>query len=782
MSALPLEIRQIIVKEIDDWVQHNLLNEAQAFAIRIQYDFDFPPSEPDHVPQPATPNPQPGPAPVTAQDDPSPTVTQTLLSETSIKIALYLGAFFVIAAALILAALVENLRLPTLIVVAASFCAGALALKKRLPQPSFILWLVFSALLPIIASALADSLGLTGKISTGYWIAVLGCMVLVWGASTWIYRSRFFSLSAFAALSVAAGLTCYLFEAAVEFYFLALTVSGFSGLAGVWVLKRWQGQGFSIPLFALINIQKLLILFISFLYSLSYLTRAPSETWWPVTALLWLLAATYFLMSDLVIPLIVFPFLSAGALLVLPWFLLGPFQPASEIYALSWWGWGAIFALTGEALNLTKDPRIRQYILPFSLGALGLLMLGPIVGVASGITLEFTLFLMSAVLLTILQVIQPRWWLWTVALFSGLVAYFLFFRLPGLEASGDYFIYQCATAALLLLIPDLFLKADLNANKAWRWPLRIYGGLLLAFSTLISLVLGMNQPLQAIVAFGILALLFLLFTLRYKQAEIGFLFTTYSALAVLFTIRFSTMTYWLWPMIGLSAFYYITGWIIKGQEKRWGQVLEISGLGLGTGIALSAPLERSGLGASIPVAIAATLWAIEAFRRRNTWLGFPANGLYLMAYYLILIALKVDQPQFFSIGAALLGIIMHYLLVRSGSHEGAFITGVVSQLVLLGTTYIQMAGTQDLSFFAALFFQSLVVMLYGIIIRSRSLTFIPIGFVVLGVATVILNLKGISTVILIGCTGVVMILLGILAVVMRESLTKAGKHMSKWIA
>jgi hypothetical protein len=126
---------------------------------------------------------------------------------------------------------------------------------------------------------------------------------------------------------------------------------------------------------------------------------------------------------------------------------------------------------------------------------------------------------------------------------------------------------------------------------------------------------------------------------------------------------------------------------------------------------------------------------------------------------------------------------MHYLLVRSGSSAGAFLTGMASQLVLLGTTYIQMTATQDLSFFVALFFQSLVVMLYGIVIRSRSLTFTPIGFVVLGVATVVLSiLKGISMVIMIGCTGVVMILLGTLAVVMRERLTKIGNYMSDWIA
>ena len=104
---------------------------------------------------------------------------------------------------------------------------------------------------------------------------------------------------------------------------------------------------------------------------------------------------------------------------------------------------------------------------------------------------------------------------------------------------------------------------------------------------------------------------------------------------------------------------------------------------------------------------------------------------------MILFELKVDQPQFYSVGAALLGMLMHYLLMRAGSNTGAFITGMVSQLVLLSTTYIQMVGNNSLGYFSALFFQSLVVLAYGLVIRSRSLVFTPIAFVVLGVFTVV---------------------------------------------
>jgi hypothetical protein len=134
-------------------------------------------------------------------------------------------------------------------------------------------------------------------------------------------------------------------------------------------------------------------------------------------------------------------------------------------------------------------------------------------------------------------------------------------------------------------------------------------------------------------------------------------------------------------------------------------------------------------------------------------------------------------------GAALLGLIQHYLLVRAGSKTGAFLTGMVSQLILLGTTYIEMINQNELSYFVALFFQSLAVLTYGIIIRSRSLTFTPIILVVLGVFTVLYStFKSMNTVVLIGCTGILMLIFGIIAVMMRERITKLGERLSSWNA
>jgi hypothetical protein len=239
---------------------------------------------------------------------------------------------------------------------------------------------------------------------------------------------------------------------------------------------------------------------------------------------------------------------------------------------------------------------------------------------------------------------------------------------------------------------------------------------------------------------------------------------------------------WIFPLIALALAYYATGFIVRRSAKAvgWDQTLLNSGLALGALTSLAAPFQ-GGLEASIPVAIAATLFASEALARRNVWWALPANALYLLSYFMILVELDVDEPQFYSIGAALLGMLMHYLLTRAGSKTGAFIAGMLSQLILLGTTYIQMVSTERLSFFFVLFAQSMAVLVYGLLQRSRSLVITPIVFAVVGVMTVVYSaLKGLGPVILIGSTGVLLLMAGIVAVLLRERITKLGEQLNDW--
>lgn len=69
------------------------------------------------------------------------------------------------------------------------------------------------------------------------------------------------------------------------------------------------------------------------------------------------------------------------------------------------------------------------------------------------------------------------------------------------------------------------------------------------------------------------------------------------------------------------------------------------------------------------------------------------------------------------------------------------------------------------------------MLFYCVVIRSRSLVITSIAFAVLSVMTV---LYGLLEGILIGCTGLILLMLGILAVVLRDRLKQISERFSAW--
>lgn len=995
MSQYSPEQIQFILDEIATWRKDGLLTERGAQILRRRYEtaqaaLSAPlpkPTPPLHPPpDSALPSASPlQPAVDSAPPSASP-LPSIFLSEASIKIALYLGAFFVIAAALILAALVETLRLPILLGVSALFGGGALALKKRLSQPSFILWLVFSALLPISGGVLAEMLNLSGAPLSAYWLVVLTALSALWGFSAWLYISRFFSLTAFGGLAIAAWHFANIFEPGSDLYLFALTAAGLFGLAGAFLLKTWHSRKFALPLYLLVQAFELIILMIAAPWALYNLFENYAAAWWLFAALAWLAAFVFYAVSDFIIPFPLFRFLAAGALMPVAWLALAEFEPSNTVFALSGWAWGFALLLAGEVVSFFKTDKVARFSLPLNLAALPHFFIAGVIGATENAWLGFGLFAASAAALTLAHIRRARWWVWVASIACWVMVWLLFFSLPPIQKLQINGIFILSGLLIPLSLLDWLLPGGFASRPAWRWPLRIFALLTLTTGALVSLFAYSPDLLRAALALGLFAFLGLGYALRFRLPALITLFTGFLPLGILYALRHFDLGWWLPALTLLSAAYYFIGYTLsafdkKGQwanalrwsglalgllaspfagfysgsgggwqvgvigilfvietfgrfawleiavhgiyafalalallenqvdspslylmgisvvilgldifferalrgraslkilprlagwltalagslflfsgwqsasgqdiaasltfnllflayallyrkpdlgfiffasvavtalalagfagleqwtdvlillslayyalgfldwPKGWGQIRRLSGLLLATLAALSAPLENSGMRASLPAAVAATLWAIEAFRRRNVWLGFPANGLYLMAYYIILLELNVDQPQFFSLGAALLGLLMHYLLARSGANLGAFLTGMVSQLILLGATYVQMVSTNSLAYFAALFFQSIVVMLYGLVFRSRSLVFAPIAFVVLGVVTVVFSvLKGIATVLLIGCTGILFIILGILAVWQRERLSGLRERLNEWKA
>ena len=988
--------RYVLLQEIHEWEKGKLLEPANADVIRRRYDFDFD-QAPQTAPKPvatqqASPTPKAVPAAAPAPEappqpeGPRPTLLQTLTSEASIKIYLYLGAFFVIAAAAILGAVVPELRLPILILGTLIFGGLAVAIKKRLPQPSFALFIVFSFLLTITANSLEETLRdayrFNDIFTAGYWVIVFFIMAVVWSASTWLYDSRLFSITAFGSLALALFRIGDIFDAREEFYILMESFGALAGLAGVWLIKKWRDEKFALPLFlAAQALQGILLIASISVFGVTTFDPASQNLWHLAAFLTWGLAGVFFILSNRLQPFFAFPWLAAATLVPMPWFLSTAFDFESLGSTIILFVWGGLFTLVSEGLNRLE--LTRKYSLPVLLASMPTLALGLVTGFTFEIWLGLVVAFGIAVLYTALHLLRSRWWLWTLALINFTIAYFAFFNLDFINRLEIFPGYQVIGIGMLFLLGDILLKKDWKASLPWRLPPRIFGALFTLYASIILLV-QQGESGNVAVCFAVLTLYFGVYALAYRNALLGYLPAAYLPLAIVFaldafnvdawlpalttlavvyfaagvalranekwsaTLRFSALglgslvslaalillketggwyalvcgglfiaemalrkngwfelgapvlfnigiflilrdlnieratyhllaysllwiladllahlifphprplkwiargmgasltlinygflftetdsiatfgfgiytllfltvsllyrrpilfyafsltlplfvaflfrsfdvTQWIHPVIVVAVIYYAAGAFLRKREraKGWDQALLYSGLGVGVAVSFAAPI-LGGLDASLPVAVAATLWAVEAFAKRNAWLALPANVLYVLAYFIILAELKVDEPQFYSIGAALFGLIQHYLLTRAGAKAGTFSMGMFSQFVLLGTTYIQLIGRGDLLYFFLLFLQSLVVLVYGIVIRSRSLTFFPIGFVALGVITVVYSsLKDIGTIFLVGCTGIVLLSLGIVAVLLRERIAKLNERLSDWQA
>ena len=983
-SKLSRSHRKTFLAEISDWKERGLIKPEQADVLTKRYDFDS-------VDTVSTTLEEPAPEPTIAESSPPqeptsrPTLIQTLLSESSIKIALYLGAFFVIASAAVLAVAVEAMRLPILLSVSIIFGISAGFTIKRLPQPSFALFVVFSFLMPTDAKVLAEILNLSSQSNALYWMVVMFVLAVVWVVGTWLYQSRLFSITAFLALILAGKYFTDLVNPAPEIYLLLFTSINFIGLGCVFLLKRWQSRKFSLPLFSTTQLGQVVLIGISFLAILDR-GLSSASVWHLLTTVIYFGFAAFFVFSNKAFSFILFPWAAIIVIAPVPALFSLVFDLAAWVFSLSFLGFGLLHVLAFELSVRVEKTEINKYIIPIFSGSLIQFVTTSVLGHLENTHWGFFVLLAAAIVYIPVHITRPRASIWTISQLFGLAAYFSFFQLPMMKEVGIVLVYQILGAFLLLLLPEIFQTPDLHLNKEWRLPSRILGWIMF-FILFITLVMtGFDDPGNSAICFAVLAILTLVYALRYQKAWLLYLTTGSLALGVVYVLNHFNWDAWLPVLVGLGGIFYISGLMLNRTAESWSDVLRFSGLalgalvsligfitresgsgwyelgiavlfgielftnrmdwmeagiqligsigvlqiradynidlpyfllgvslfwlgvdaviakldldkrrlawpsrsiggllviinviqlmsgshnsvettivfavytiffalytylylqprllylpssflslvviyllrtndigewvlpvtllalvyyafgfiirrketdnpwaralifsGLGLGIitALFSPIQSS-LWAVFAVALSATIFALEASHRRSVWWAIPANLLYIMSYFILLAELNVEEPQFYSVGAALLGMVMHYLLTRSGSKIGTFVAGMASQMTLLGTTYIQFVSNEEISYFAMLFFQALVVLIYGIVIRSRSLVITPVIFAVLTVFTVIFGLmQGIGTILMIGCTGIILIGLGILAVVMRERIRVLGERFTDWQA
>lgn len=781
-SKMDRGVRFTILNEIKKWVNDGLLAKENADVIQSRYDFDFsqsPQTEPEKVSAPAHPEKPAEP------NAPSPTLLQSLTSEASIKVYLYLGAFFVIAAAAILGAVVEELRLPILFVSTLLFSGLAVAIKKRLPQPSFALFIVASFLFPLTAGSVEQTLqnmfDYDPTLTSIYWGVVGVILAGIWSFGTRFYNSRLFSLTAFGAMLFTAIQFATAFDSEPELYTLFESLALFTGLLGVIVLKKWKDEKFALPLFISAQLAQLILLAIStVIFFVSILDNTELKLWNIASLFVWALAGLFFFISNKQYPNKIFIWLMAGTFIPASFFINSAFGFEDVIQSVIFLVWGIALVIGSEVLR--RKENTLAYSLPFALASLPTLLISFISAYYFANWFGIIITLVIAILFTALHIIHSRWWAWILALLGFALAYFRVFNFEFIQNLEIPASLIWVGISFLFLLPDVFLKKDLSASPHWRLPIRFFG----IFYSAIAMILLLTETdaLYATIGFAIFTLLSLSLSLLYKSPTFFYAFTITLPLFVIFGLRFIGFTKWIHPVIVISVIYYAIGVLLRflDRAKGWDSTLLYSGLGLGIIVSIASPI-LGGVDAVIPVAVAATLWAIEAFLKKNAWLALPANGLYVLAYFILLSELGVEEVQFFTVGAAVLGLLQHYLLTRAGSKSGAFIMGMLSQFVLLGTTYLEMINKDSLLFFFLLFAQSIVVLIYGIVTRSRSLTLFPIGFVVLGVITVAFSaLKDLGTILVIGCAGILLLMLGIGAVLLRERIAKLGERLSDWEA
>lgn len=669
-SVLSKTTRRIILAEIAQWQEDGLIEAGRAEVLKRHYDFDtrrgipiraavqqkdqLPTVQPVEMGNPAAAL-QPADAPyVPAVPAPArPGLMQSLLSEFSIRIYLYLGAFFVIVAAAILAALVEAARLPILLIATLGFAAGAVMIRKRLPQPSFAFAIIFSFLLPIDGVVIADTLDLNPPGRDLFWFFVFLIMAALWAGGTWMYVSRLFSLAAFAAFALSVYRLDLALSASFDWTLFSLGIVAIAGLIESRLLIWWKDRNFALPVFlsaqglqAFTLAGSLLAIGIN-----SFESTSPDQ--WIALSLMWLIAAAFYAVSGLVIPFLLFPWAAVGSLFVVPWLFLSAFGASAPAMIAGFWLWGALLGMLSEIAHRAKYEEVRKYHFPLLSLSLPLFFVSILWGYIDNFHLAFGALLGTFVIYAILHAMRPRWYVWSTALTAGLGAYLTFFVLPFMMETFVYFGFQLLIASLLMLIPELFFKGPLTFNRSWSWPPVLFGTALTGFNLLFILTDYASYPAngEKAIIFGAYALLFAAYASRFAQPLIGYLAAASSAIGIAFGLIFLKLDLWLPVLTALSVIYYGAGYLSARSDrgKPWSAMLIQSGLGLGVIISVLAVFMLQPTGGWYALVIAA-LFAIEMFTRRNDYLELFIPSLSSIALIIVLNDFNIREVAYYLFG------------------------------------------------------------------------------------------------------------------------------------
>ncbi len=461
----------------------------------------------------------------------------TLTSEITIKIALYLGAFLIVSAAVIFAGLVEPARFPMLTVTLLGFLTAARATMQRLPLGSFVLFVIGTLLIPIDAAIFFALINIHASLL--YWAVVTAGMSLIWGWGTYVYQSRALSLVVFATFSVAVYLVAasYLSIESAGFL-LVVSLVALAGLGEAALLRRWQGDSFFEPMFAAAQLQALLVLGILGGLLLSQVNdvlasideeRRLSGLDSQDAALLggWLILGGFYFASDRLTwrwkkwDFPVFPLLVTICLMTPPIFIMEAMSAGPHLIAAVLWGWGALVVVAAEAFHSAPIRWARPYELLFLCASLLFLMAAPLVECAT--TLEYAVgyFLATSVVCFVLAYRRKHPAIWTVALITIYLAYFVGIKVLGPGESSVFEGFALLVPALVFLSVELAGRRYFRANDLWTVPPLLLGLFNLVWDVGILLSWYNEHPGSAVIIFIIYAAFGALYAALDDQRERG---------------------------------------------------------------------------------------------------------------------------------------------------------------------------------------------------------------------------------------------------------------------
>ena len=609
LTSLPVAVREKLFTELVRWERDGLIFAGQANILKGRMA-----TEPIHWKQP-TPIKQPeANVAATAFDPPNPQVTaltasnqavrgdtrqersefslsKLLLSETSIRIALFLGAFFVLASAIILMALVEVARLPILGVTTLGFYAGAASLKRRLPLASFVLFLVGTFLLPIDMAVIGSLVRLSDRWLV--WSITAGLVGTLFLFGIFWYNSKLLPILAYLAYALALAIPALAAEFDLEWAFFLQVLLGMAGAMFSYLIYRWKSLRIFLPFFQFIQVLLLLEVMADVLLLLLVFIIPYRETD------LRLPAAACFAFQGLAFsicdwinarvqskPQIYLAF-SMACFTVFPPVLALRFIPDRILWLTLVCAFGAVLSVLGEVIDEKSPDHLSFLARPF-FGAGFLLFVISTIWQSTQDARFATGFLAGiAALYLAIGIRRRQWLLSSLGLLSAYLGYLQVFQIPALQERGIFLGAIHLPPAIILLSIGLFFFWRKGSRKWWIVPVQLgfISGLITVFYTLIN---GVDMPNTAGVIFLIITIYLALISVVFRWTYLTAGATFCLAISVLFFVRPWENPAWLLPLTSLGLLYYLCG---AGLNRRsltrpWSAILQISGLFLIAALAL----------------------------------------------------------------------------------------------------------------------------------------------------------------------------------------------------